>query len=233
QRKALGLREPQKAEPDEIRARPHREMSALEWRHPLTEIMTAFFFVLAANAAGSIDGMNTVQYVLNFVYMTIFALIIVIDVEHKLILFIVMIPSIALGLADAVFVSPPNPVLGDALLGGAIGFGSFFSIYLMGFVFRWYMNNVRGRNINTTVFGYGDVVMLTFTGVLVGGLHTIVAIVITIMLGAAGAILFLLAQRFMKGDGGMTSAIPYGPYIVMATIIMHLYGPQTYNLMFG
>lgn len=229
---ALGLREPAKPQPDEIRERPHRESKLLEWRHPLTEIMTAIFFMLAVDGAGSIGSMTTAQYLLNFVYMAIFALIIVIDVEHKLILFVVMIPSIALGFLDAIFVSPPPPDLTGALTGAGIGFGAFFSIYLLGFVFRWYMNTFRGRNINTTVFGYGDVMMLTFTGTLVGDLYTWVAIIITILLGAAGAIIFLLAQRVTGGKGGMTSAIPYGPYIVLATIIMHLYGAEAYILLF-
>lgn len=228
---ALGLRAPKNPRPDRVRERPYREAKTLSWRHPLTEIMTAVFFVLVVTA--TIDNMNTAQYILNFVYMVFFALIIVIDIEHKLILFVVMIPAIIIALLDAYFVSPPLPAFTDALIGAALGFGAFFSIYLLGFVFRWYMNTFRGRNITTVAFGYGDVVMLTFTGAMVGTLYTLVAIVITIFLGAIGAVVFLVAQRLIRGEGSMMTALPYGPYIVLATLIMQLYGAAAWNFVVG
>ena len=224
---AIGKRLPDKPQPDEVRSRGHREPDfKLSWRHPLTEIMTALFFGLAAYAANGITDMNTTQYMLNFVYMAIFSLVIAIDMEHKLILFIVMIPAIIIALLDAYFVSPPLPSFQDALIGAALGFGLFFAFYLFGFVFRWYLNKFRGRNITTVAFGYGDVVMFTFTGAVIGTLYTLIALVLTIMLGAIGAILYLIAKAIIDRENAAMTAIPYGPYIVIATLIMLLWGPQ-------
>jgi|GEM_PF-228227 len=232
---ATGKRLPEKVKPDEVRSRGHREEAGwtLSWRHPLTEIMTAVFFALAAYAASGIEGMNTAQYLINFVYMAIFSLIIAIDMEHKLILFVVMIPAIALALLDAFFVPLPYPEFNDALIGAALGFGVFFAIYLMGFAFRWFMNTFQGRNITTVAFGYGDVVMLTFTGAVLGTLYTVVAIVLTTLLGAIGAMLYLVVKAVVARQNATMTAIPYGPYIVIATLIMLLWGPAVWNYFVG
>ncbi len=226
---ALGKRLPDAPQPDEVRSRGHREPDfKLSWRHPLTEIMTAVFFGLAAYAANSdvIEGMNTAQYLLNFVYMAIFSLVIAIDMEHKLILFVVMIPAIIIALLDAFFVNPPLPSFQDALIGAGLGFALFFGFYLFGFVFRWYLNKFRGRNITTVAFGYGDVVLFTFTGAVIGTLYTLIALILTIVLGAIGAIIYMLAKAIIDRENAAMTAIPYGPYIVIATLIMLLWGPQ-------
>lgn len=227
-----GQRSPETSKPDEVRERPHRQRKTLSWRHPLTEIMTAIFFAFASIAANSSADMTMAQYLLNYVYMAIFALIIVIDMEHKLILFVVMIPAIGLAFLDAYFISPPLPNFTDALIGAALGFSAFFLIYVAGQFYRWYQNKYRNRNINTVPFGYGDVMMLTFTGAAVGTLYTIMAIFITTMLGAVGAFLYVIAQRILSGRHDLTTAIPYGPYIVIATLIMMLWGEQVWNLLY-
>lgn len=234
---ATGKRLPEKAKPDEVRSRGHREEAGwtLSWRHPLTEIMTGIFFGLAAYVAvtDGIDGMNTAQYLINFVYMAIFSLIIAIDLEHKLILFVVMIPAIALAFLDAFFVPLPLPEFTDSLIGAGLGFAVFFAIYLIGFAFRWYLNSFRGRNITTVAFGYGDVVMLTFTGAVLGTLYTIIAIVLTTLLGAIGAILYLVVKATVSRENATMTAIPYGPYIVIATLIMLLWGSEVWTYFVG
>jgi prepilin signal peptidase PulO-like enzyme (type II secretory pathway) len=228
----LGQREPVHPQPDEIRARPHHESSELSWRHPLTEIMSVIFFVLAAMTAPHIDGMNMAQYLLNFVYMALFALIIVIDIEHKLILFVVMIPAIIVALMDAWLVPEPYPSIVDSLIGCGVGFGFFFLIYLFGFVFRWVMGKVRGQKINTVAFGYGDVMMISFSGAMLGLLPTLLAIFITLMLGFVGALLFMVGRRIVSGRYDAFTAIPYGPYIVIATMTMQLWGTQVSNFLY-
>ncbi|MGJ3240485.1 MAG: prepilin peptidase [Anaerolineae bacterium] len=232
---ALGKRLPEHPQPDEVRSRGHREAAGwtLSWRHPLTEIMTAILFGIAVYASGTIPDMNSAQYYLNFVYMAIFALIIAIDMEHKLILFVVMIPAIVLAVIDAWLISPPLPNLEDALIGGVLGFGVFYSLYLLGFVFRWVLNTFAGRNITTVAFGYGDVMMLTLTGVLVGTLYTLVAIAVTTLLGALGALLYLITKAIISRTNASMTAIPYGPYIVIATIIMMFWGNDVYRFFVG
>lgn len=229
----LGQREPKNPQPNEVRARPLRESKKLSWRHPLAEIMTAAFFILAAMAGPYIDMMTPPQYFFNYAYMAIFALIIVIDIEHKLILFVVMLPAIILALLDAWFVPAPYPGFQDSLIGFGVGFSFFLLIYVFGYVFRWIMGKLRGEKINTVAFGYGDVMMISFSGAMLGLLDTLMAIALTLILGFIGALIFLIVRKIVSGRYDAFTAIPYGPYIVIATLIMLLWDKQVWHFFYG
>jgi prepilin signal peptidase PulO-like enzyme (type II secretory pathway) len=228
----FGKRLPDTPQPNEKRARPHRRAPELSWRYPLTEICTAGFMLVTLFVAPDISGMNTPQLIFYMVYMALFALITVIDLEHKLILFVVIIPSIALALLNAFLIPSPGPSFIDALIGATIGFGVFLLLYLGGFAFVWFLNRSRENKIEETAFGYGDVMLMTFTGALLGGYETLFAIFYTVIFGALGALLYLIAQRVLSGRNSTFDAIPYGPYIVAATILMLLFGHVVIPAMF-
>jgi leader peptidase (prepilin peptidase) / N-methyltransferase len=224
----LGQREAAIPQPDASRARPfYNEQgeilhtpTKLSWRYPLTELLTIVLTVLTVRA--NLPGMTSLQLALYFVYMAVFALIIVIDMEHRLILFVVIIPSIILAILDALTLYQVGPNIRDALSGAGTGFGIFFLLYLGGFAFNYMMAKIQNRAL-PTAFGYGDVMMITFSGALLGFADVLVALFITIFLGAIGAILYLFGKRIFGGGYSAFTAIPYGPYIVVATIIMLLY----------
>ncbi|MDQ7026064.1 MAG: A24 family peptidase [Anaerolineae bacterium] len=225
----LGQREPAIPKPDESRARPYyneegkilHTPTKLSWRYPLTELLTIGLMILTA--AANIPEMTLVQLALYFVFMTFFALITVIDMEHRLILFVVIIPAIVLAIVDALVLSDVGPNFKEALSGAGLGFGVFFAMYLGGLAFNYVMAKIQNREL-PTAFGYGDVMLITFSGALLGLTNVLVALFITIFLGAIGAILYLIGKRlFSRGGYSAFSAIPYGPYIVVATIIMLLY----------
>ncbi len=222
----LGKRTPDTPQPNEQRARPHRRSEKLSWRHPLTEIGTAALMLLTLLVAPTIPNMTTPQLVLYMVYMALFALITVIDLEHKLILFVVILPSIGLALLDALLLPEPAPILPLALIGAAMGFGIFFLLYMGGFAFVWFLNRSRENNIEETAFGYGDVMLMTFTGALLGGREVLFAIVYTVIFGALGALIYLISQRVLSKQYRGFDAIPYGPYIVAATILILLFGHE-------
>ena len=229
----LGQREPAVQQPDESRARPYYNADGkilgtptkLSWRYPLTELLTIVLMILTVTAAPNIEGMTFAQMVVYLVYMAIFALIIVIDMEHRLILFVVIIPSIILAFLDALLLPQAAPPLKDALVGAGTGFGIFFALYLGGFAFNYIISRLQNRPL-PTAFGYGDVMMITFSGILLGFANVLVALFITIFLGAIGAVVYLIAKRVLAGGYSAFTAIPYGPYIVAGTIIMLLYAQQ-------
>lgn len=224
----LRQREPENPQPDANRARPYYNEQGeilhtpkkLSWRYLLTEILTIVLMILTVRA--NITAMTVSQLALYFVYMTLFALIIVIDMEHRLILSVVIIPSIILALVDALVLYQVGPNIRDALSGAGLGFGIFFLLYLGGFAFNFVMAKFQNRTL-PTAFGYGDVMMITFSGALLGFANVLVALFITIFLGAIGAIAYLIGKRVLGGGYSAFTAIPYGPYIVVATIIMLLY----------
>jgi leader peptidase (prepilin peptidase)/N-methyltransferase len=166
--------------------------------------------------------------------MAIFVLITVVDIEHKLILFAVMIPSYILAILDAILTPVTHePTLERALIGGLIGFGVFFLLYIGGYVYIYVVNQVQGRNINEVAFGYGDVMLATFSGLILGPEPLFFAMFITVFLGAAGAILWLVSRRISGTGYSMFTALPYGPYIVAGTIVMLLFSAEVRLIMVG
>ena len=219
----------------------------LSWRYPLTEIATALAFALTIIR---VDTINAAEYSVNatqtafwLFYMAMFVLIVVIDIEHHLILFAVTIPSMLVALLDAalsseiatsypIWSASSDPLLMNALGGAAIGFGVFFTVYLGGFLYSRASAEIRGEPSDEVAFGYGDVMLSMLCGLILGWRAMIFALFITVFLGAFGAMIFLLWQKIRGGEGGMTTALPYGPYIVIGAIIMLLFSDwvQAYML---
>ncbi len=197
----------------------------LNWRYPITEIFTAFMMVLAVAATWNIEDLPAAQLVFYLIYMAIFSLITVIDIEHKLILFVVIIPSVLIALFDAAFLNY-DPVLRDALIGGAFGFSVFFLMYNGGYLFTYIMGILRGSPINEVAFGYGDVMLATVSGLILGWRALIFAMFITVFLGAFGAFLYLATRSIGGGKYSAYTALPYGPYIIAGTTIMLLFSAE-------
>lgn len=222
----LNQRAPAEPQPDEARTRAYPGQPVLSWRYPLTEILTAVLMALMVSTASQNPEAGAMQLTVWLLYIAILVLVTVIDIEHKLILFVVIIPSCVLALLDAVLLSTPPPGLQDALLGAAVGFGVFFLLYQGGFLFTYLMGQMRGEEIDTVAFGYGDVMLITFSGLTLGLAHTILALFITVFLGAFGAFFYLVARMIRGGRYNAFTALPYGPYIVAATVLMLLYGDE-------
>ena len=199
--------------------------SKLSWRYPVAELTAGGLFVLTALTAGRREDVDTLQLLFFLIYMALFVLITVIDLEHRLILFVVIIPSYAVALLDAVTTSF-RPDLGQALLGAALGFGLFFLVYLGGFLFAKIMGRMQGREITEVAFGYGDVMLITLSGLILGAGPLLLTMFITVFLGAGGAILYLAVRRIRGKHVSAFTPLPYGQYIVIATVIMLLFSEQ-------
>jgi leader peptidase (prepilin peptidase)/N-methyltransferase len=116
------------------------------------------------------------------------------------------------------------------VVGGVAGFLVFFILYNGGVLFTYIMGKLRGEEIKEIAFGYGDVMMATVSGLVLGWRGLIFAMFITVFLGAFGALLYLLSRRLIGARYSAFTALPYGPYIVVGTIIMLLYRVQVREL---
>jgi prepilin signal peptidase PulO-like enzyme (type II secretory pathway) len=201
----------------------------LRWRYPLTEIATALLMVLVVLVTEddrSVEQtMDTLQFIFWLIYMPIFVLITVIDLEHRLILFVVIIPSAVIALLDALLTTY-GADLGEAILGGLLGFFVFFLLYIGGFLFTYVLGKARGQPIDEVAFGYGDVMLITLSGLILGWQPLIIAMFVTVFLGAAGAILYLVVRGLTRRHYSMFTPLPYGPYIVFGTVLMLLFSVE-------
>ena len=139
-------------------------------------------------------------------YGAILALIIITDLEHRLILNVVTYPAMVLGLVGSFFV--PGVTWWSALIGGGIGLVFFFLVALVG-------HAVFGAG----AMGGGDVKLAAFVGIVTGYPLVIEAIVLTMLLGAVIS-LFLLITGIRK----LQDHVPYGHFLVAGALITLLWG---------
>lgn len=205
--------------------------SKLSWRHPLTEIVTAALFAYVVATYG-FSG-RSLYFMGN---IAILMLITVIDLEHRLILFVVVIPAAVYALIGAAIVGPEisdGIKFTDYLIGGAVGFAIFFLMYMGGVLFNSIMSRQRGEEIEEVAFGYGDVMLATLSGFMLGWQALLFAITIAVFAGGIGALLFLAFRLFVSGEYEMFTALPYGQYIVFGTLVMMLWRAPVVNFLQG
>ena len=228
----IGLREPQNPEANEKRARHYEGTPKLTWRYPITEVVTVLLFIATYGLMIDEPDTSLLQMVFWLFYMALFMLINVVDLEHKLIMFVYMIPSAVIAIIDAAILSGA-PTLQSALTGGLLGFVIFFIFYQGGYLFTYIMGRARGEEINTVAFGFGDVMMITLSGLIVGFENIIFVMFISIFLGSVGAIVYLTIRFFSRDRYQLFTAIPYGPYIVASTIIVFLFSAEVRLALLG
>jgi len=134
-------------------------------------------------------------------YICTLFLVLVIDLEHRLILNVVILPAILMaGIGSLI-----SPGLLRALAGGIVGFAPFYLIAL-----------ARKGGM-----GGGDVKLAAFIGLATGFPSVIVALLIAILAGGATALALVLTRA-----KGLKSYIPYGPFLVVGGLVALIYGPQ-------
>jgi len=195
---------------------PAAPLRRLGWRHPLVEIALGLAFgALALALPGERD------LPIWMVYVAVLLLVTVIDVEHRLILFVVIIPASVFALVVAA-IAPPDPdrSFGYYAFSGLVGFAVYFVMFLGGALFA------AAARPGAVAFGFGDVMLGMLSGFMLGWRAFIFAALMTVFAGAAGALLYLLGLQVVRRRYRWFTPLPYGPYIVIGTLIMLLFRDQ-------
>jgi leader peptidase (prepilin peptidase)/N-methyltransferase len=177
------------------------------------ELLTgaAFAGLLAAYGPSTIAGLLAV-------YACILIVVFFIDLEHGLILNVVVYPSVIIALLAAVAIQPywlgpvgPIPLV-SALVGAGIGFIFLFLVALLS----------RGG------MGWGDVKFAAFMGAALGFPLIFVALFSGIVVGGvAGAALLISGRKSRK------QSIPFGPFLVVGTMAALLWGQRMLDWYLG
>jgi leader peptidase (prepilin peptidase)/N-methyltransferase len=148
-------------------------------------------------------------------WMSYFGLVVIIDLEHRLILHPV---SLVGGLLGAIFGSF-NHGLVNTLLGGAAGFGIMLVFYYLGELFVHLVSKSRGEEITEIALGFGDVNLAGVIGLLLGWPGIVGGLFLAIFLGGIVSGLFLLVQSVRKKYQAF-QALPYGPFLVLSAVVL-------------
>src|SRR5690606_20044657 len=133
---------------------------------------------------------QTVPLLLAWLYVAFFLTVLVIDLEQRRVLNRMLLPAALLALNAGLLPLPGTPTLLSALLGGAIGFGLFLLIFIVG----------RGR------MGAGDVKLAGVIGLIVGYPAVWTALAVGVILGGVAALALIVTR-----SGDLRSTMAYAP----------------------
>ncbi len=187
----------------------------------LTVVAFVYFWLFPSKALGIPLGMLVLIY---------FGIIIVIDLEHRLILHPTSLAGAVLGLIVGTYIHNRAGGfwhgIGTSLLGGLIGFGAMFLLYRLGAL----VARLRARKMQAAgqaaddeeALGGGDVYLAGVLGLMLGWPFIMRALLIGVLLGGLISFLLLvmlLARRRYLSDALMTF-IPYGPYFIVSAFYL-------------
>ncbi|MEQ1907833.1 MAG: prepilin peptidase [Vicinamibacterales bacterium] len=175
--------------------------TALSFRHPLIEALTAAMFGAAAWYYGP-----SVLLASRLVFGCALIVLFAIDLEHHLLPNVITLPGIAVGLAFS-FVTEPGWIA--SLIGAAVGGGSL-----------WLIAEAYYRIRHEDGLGMGDVKMLAMIGAFIGWQLTLVTLM---MASFAGAFVGLVVIALRKGD--LKYALPFGTFLAVGAALAATVGP--------
>ena len=194
----------------------------LPMRRLLVEVASALLLVFVFQKFGV-----TLKFGLLAVLLESLLLITVIDLEHRLILYVTIFPTAGVALLYALFGGEQEllPALTKSLLGGLTGFGIFYLLYLFSFGLARLVERLRGEALTEVPFGGGDVNLAGVVGLAVGWPGILLTIMLTVVSGGLVAGLYLLFKR-LRGEYVPFTPIPYGPFIVFGAFMLLVFSAE-------
>jgi leader peptidase (prepilin peptidase) / N-methyltransferase len=180
------------------------------WRTWLVEIVYLFSAVLLWRNPSEMLGFWG-----SLLLLAYFGVVVVIDMEYKLILHPVSIFGAVLGAVIGIYLHGWQ----TTLLGGAAGYGIMFALYALGAGWLWLMNRRRGQKVDDVALGYGDVNLSGILGLILGWPGIVVGLTLAVLLGGVVSLAYLLVMIVLR-KYRLFSAIPYGPFLVAGTVVL-------------
>jgi prepilin signal peptidase PulO-like enzyme (type II secretory pathway) len=147
-----------------------------------------------------------------FIYLMV---VVVIDIEHRLILHPVSVFGFAMGAAMGIWMHG----LWDTLIGGASGFAIMLVLYYLGEGFIRLLARWRGETVDEVALGFGDVNLSGVLGLILGWPGIALGLIIAVFLGGAYSLVYMLFA-ILTGRYRSFAAIPYGPFLVTSAVIL-------------
>lgn len=147
-----------------------------------------------------------------------FAIVIVMDIEYRVVLHPVSIAGAVLGAVVGIYLWG----VVRALIGGFVGFLVMFLFYKLGELFMRFVNRRREEEVDEVALGFGDVTLGTVVGLFLGWPPIILGLFVAIFAGGFVSIFFIVFSLVIK-KFRMFAALPYAPFLSIAAIIILFY----------
>lgn len=165
---------------------------------------------------------HAMGYALGMLLLTYFGVVVVIDLEHRLILH----PTSIVGALLALGIGVQMQGLATTLKGGLAGLVIMLVLYYLGVLFSKYrarrMRQAGQEADAEEALGAGDVILATILGLVIGWPIIWFALLLGILLGGVVGIVLLGAMilRGLYGKQALMVFMPYGPYFIMSAFII-------------
>ncbi|TKI71603.1 prepilin peptidase [Lysinibacillus mangiferihumi] len=168
----------------------------IAWIYPLMELLTGILFAFSYWQYGFSE-----QLIVALLLISLLVIVVVSDIAYMLIpdkVLLCFLPLLVIGR----ILAPLTPWW-DSIVGAVVGFGILYSIAVVS----------RGG------MGGGDIKLFFLVGLVLGTIHTLLTLLIAAVIGmVVGMIVLQVRQQ------GRKTAIPFGPAIALAAVIVYFYG---------
>jgi leader peptidase (prepilin peptidase)/N-methyltransferase len=172
---------------------------------------------------------NPLGFWIGLALLSYFLLVVIIDIEHRLILHPISAFGGILGLGLGVWLHG----LGRTLLGGAAGFGIMLFFYIFGIVLIRLLNRLRGLSLGDEdgeALGFGDVILGGVLGLILGWPAVVASIILTILFAGAASFLYIILMVVLHRYKA-NQTLPYGPFLVLGAVVLIYFHEYVVNLM--
>lgn len=154
-------------------------------------------------------------YWLGIIVLAYLGVVVLIDLEHRLIMHPVSIFGAVLGLLVGIL----RIGLVRSLIGGAAGFLIMWLIYLLGVLIIKLVNRRRGQAVNDVALGFGDVNLSGVLGLMLGWPLILVGLVVAVLIGGLVSLIYILIMLVTRKYHAF-AALPYGPFLVIGAVLL-------------
>jgi prepilin signal peptidase PulO-like enzyme (type II secretory pathway) len=180
------------------------------WRVWVVEL-----FFMAASVILWLQPPARLGFAIGWILLLYFSVVVVIDLEHRLILHVVSLTGAVLGLGIGVWLHGWLPTL----IGGAVGFFVMLALYYLGDLFARWLARRRGQELDEVALGFGDVNLAGVLGLLLGWPGISAGLILAILLGGFFSLIYLVIMLVRRRYKAFM-AIPYGPFLVAAAVFL-------------
>ena len=172
-------------------------------------------FYIAASMLISQFPPNKLGYWLGMILLAYFGVVVLIDLEYRLIMHPVSIFGGVLGLMIGIL------QVGwlRALVGGVVGFGVMWLLYLLGVLIIKIVNRRRGQSVNDVALGFGDVNLSGVLGLMLGWPVILIGLVVAVLIGGLVSLIYIIIKLISRKYQAFM-ALPYGPFLVLGAVIL-------------
>ena len=196
-----------------------RRCDSCSWRRSRRTWIVELIFVLIAIGLWALP-VGKLGFWGGLFLLTYFGVVVLIDLEFRLILHPVSLFGALAGLGLGIYLHGATlDGVKVTLLGGIAGFGIMWLVYMLGELLLRLIARLRGDKVDDVAFGFGDVNLSGVLGLILGWPGISAGLLLAIFLAGAVSLVYLLLMVILRRYRRY-AAIPYGPFLVAGAVIL-------------